>query len=191
MSRLLATLLLAYVLGFALFTSTLPRAAAEDVRTDGIVVLTGGPGRVQRGLALLADGSARRMLVSGVDPQVRRSELARTYGIPESAFARVDLGRESVDTRSNADEAARWIAAHGYHSIRLVTTDWHMPRARLELARSIPTAVTMIPDAVASEPGLVVLMREYNKYLLRLGVTLAERARSTMARFAHRSAEAR
>jgi uncharacterized SAM-binding protein YcdF (DUF218 family) len=169
--RILAVLVLLWAFGFVLFTIDLPQPADNTV-TDGIVVLTGGPGRVQRGAALLAQGRARRMLVSGVDRRVRAEDLARTYHLPPALLARIDLDRSAVDTRTNARETVAWIRAHHYRSVRLVTTDWHMRRARFELKRVLGD-VTLMTDAVPSEPGLVALLREYHKYLLRRAGAIA------------------
>lgn len=174
MVRLLATLVLLWALGFALFASTLPHPADDRV-TDGIVVLTGGPGRVQRGVALLQAGKAKRMLVSGVDRQVRPAELAAINRFPHALLSRIDLGVNAVDTRSNADEAVAWVSSYRFRTIRLVTTDWHMRRARLELAQQMPRDVVLVPDAIRSTPNLVALLREYNKYLLRRAATLIGR----------------
>lgn len=172
MLRLLSALLLVYLLGFVAFAIMLPRPA-DDRQTDAVVALTGGPGRIERGLNLLRQGRARRMLISGVDRRVRPHELAKEYGVPDSLVdAQVDLGHESVDTRSNADETAAWLKRRRYKSVRLVTTDWHMPRARFELARVLPEGVTLIADPVPSEPSLVVLVREYSKYVLRRAAAL-------------------
>lgn len=140
----------------------------EARKTDAIVVLTGGPGRIGRGLDVLRAGDAKRMLVSGVDPDVRPHELAAQFERDTRLFdCCVDLGHEAVDTRSNADETAHWVRAHGYKSVRLVTTDWHMPRARMELSHALDGDVEVIGDAVRSSPGSRVLLREYNKYLVR------------------------
>ena len=165
--RILSLMLTAWLLGWAWFVVSLP-GAAGDTRTDAIVVLTGGAGRIQRGLDHLAHGHARRMLVSGVDPTVRLGELALVQDAPANLFACcVDLGKDAVDTRSNAVEAALWLKRRHFRSVRLVTTDWHMPRARFELERAVGPGVTVIPDAVDSAPGFVTLFAEYNKYLLR------------------------
>ena len=171
--RLFSAIILAWALGFAWFAIDLPRAGGDQT-TDGIVVLTGGPGRIRRGLDVLAAGHARRMLVSGVDRRVQLSDLERTYHVAPALLARIDLGRSAVDTRSNALETRRWIAAHHYRSIRLVTTDWHMRRARFEL-RQVLSDVTVVRDAVPSQPDLVDLLREYHKYLLRRGAALVGR----------------
>lgn len=169
--RVLSLVVLLWALGFVAFAIYLPRPAADE-RTDGIVVLTGGPGRMRRGLELLQQERAGRLLVSGVDRRVRPGELAAVYDIPEALLGRIDLGRSAVDTRSNALETRRWIARHRYRSIRLITTDWHMTRARFEL-RQVLSGVRVVPDAVPSEPDLWGLLREYHKYLLRRGAALA------------------
>jgi len=127
-ARLIGFLVILWALGFALFALTLPRPA-DDRQTDAIVVLTGGAGRLDRGIALLARHRARRLFVSGADRTVRKSELAlRTHQPPALFDCCVDLGQESVDTRSNAVETAAWLRAHHYATVRLITTDWHMPR---------------------------------------------------------------
>lgn len=166
-ARFLSLLILLWALGFALFAVTLPRPAGAGA-TDAIVVLTGGPGRVHRGLSLLQAGKAKRMLVSGVDRRVKPHELAAEYGVPEKLVdCCVDLGHDSVDTRSNAEETAGWAKRRGFRSIRLVTTDWHMPRAHYEFSRMVDPDVEIVTDAVVSQPGLIALLKEYNKYLLR------------------------
>ena len=166
-SRILSGFVLLYVLGYALFAVMLPRPAG-DQQTDAIVVLTGGANRMERGLDLLQRHRAQRMLVSGVDRTVRPADLAGRYPGSAPLFACcIDLGRESVDTRSNAEEVARWMERHQFRTLRLVTTDWHMPRARFELARQLDGAVVIYPDAVESNPRLTQLFTEYNKYLLR------------------------
>jgi len=166
--RILAFLLMLWALGFALFTLTLPRPA-DDRQTDAIVVLTGGAGRLERGIALLAAHKAKRLFVSGTDRTVRKKELALRTHMPEALFdCCVDLGQESVDTRSNAVETAQWLQAHQFRSVRLITTDWHMPRAHADLARRLGNDhITIVPDAVRSQPGFATLFTEYHKYLLR------------------------
>lgn len=166
-SRSLSFLLLLYALGYAAFAVLLPEAG--DARTtDGIVVLTGGAKRLERGLDLLEQGKARRMLISGVERTVRPKELAQRYGKEQQLFdCCVDLGREAVDTRSNAEETSRWVEKHDIKSVRLVTNDWHMARASFELGRQAGRKIQVYPDAIESRPRFITLFTEYNKYLLR------------------------
>ena len=79
----------------------------------------------------------------------------------------VDLGSESVDTRSNAEETRRWLERRRYRSLRLITSDWHMRRARYEFRRVLGDDFPILADAVRTEPGFMTLFGEYNKYLLR------------------------
>ncbi|MGJ8536271.1 MAG: YdcF family protein [Parasphingopyxis sp.] len=165
--RILSLILLVWALGFAVFVVGLPGPAAPQ-ETDGIIVLTGGENRIDRGIALLEAGQAERMLVSGVNRTVRPVELAEQTGAPERLFdCCIDLGQEAVDTRSNGQEAARWVRENRFTSVRLVTTDWHMPRARFELVRELDDGVSLLADAVPSDPSFMQLFLEYNKYLLR------------------------
>ena len=171
--RAFSFLLLFYLLGYALFAVMLPRPADGARQTDAIVVLTGGARRIERGLELLEAGRARRMLVSGVARTVRPAELAGEHKASEALFACcIDLGRQAVDTRSNAEEVGRWLGRHRFRSIRLITTDWHMPRARFELSRRLPDGVEVVGDAIESNPSFRTLFTEYNKYLLRRGAVI-------------------
>src|SRR3546814_8832527 len=100
LGRIVAAAVLIWVLGFALWVVLLPERGDDGIRTDGIVVMTGGPGRVDRGVDLLRAGRAKRLLVSGVARTVRPHELALTVDAPPSLFqCCVDLGREAVDTQ--------------------------------------------------------------------------------------------
>lgn len=180
--RVGAVVALAWVTGFVLFTATIPEATPISVATDGVVVLTGGPGRLARGVTVMQAGSAQRMLVSGVDEAVTRAEIAAALdsdgdGHSLDAAARianrrllgsvVDLGYSAVDTRSNAAETTDWIAANRFRSLRLVTSAWHMRRAELELRAQLPADIAIVTDAVPNEPAAASVAREYNKLLLR------------------------
>lgn len=165
--RILSFILLAWVLGFAWFALLLPQPAAVT-KSDAVVVLTGGANRIDRGLAILEAGKAKRMLISGVDRDVRPVELAIQYRRSMKLFnCCIDLGFQSVDTRSNALETARWAAKHKVKTLRLVTHDWHMRRARFELDRALPSEIVVTSDAVSTKPPLGILFTEYNKYWLR------------------------
>jgi uncharacterized SAM-binding protein YcdF (DUF218 family) len=167
--RALSFLAIAYALGFALFAVTLGTPALADApKTDAIVVLTGGKGRFERGIEMLADRKAKRLLVAGADPSVRKADLvARLGGRKKLVDCCVDLDSTSVDTRSNADEADRWMKRHGFDDLRLVTSDWHMRRAEYEFKRRMGPNVMILPDAVRTAPGFATLFMEYNKYWLR------------------------
>ena len=168
-SRVAALFVLFYALGFMLFAFTLGRPApANAAATDAAVVLTGGSGRIEHGMAVLRAGKAKRLLVAGADPSVTKADIARRLGGSSRLLACcVDLGSESVDTRSNAEEAGRWLAKRRFRSVRLITSDWHMRRARYEFERGLDGAYAIKTDAVRTSPPFLTLFGEYNKYVLR------------------------
>ena len=164
--RVVSLLIVAWVFGFLWFAVALPQPV-EDARTDAIVVPTGSGGRIPRGLSLLQEGAAQRMLVTGVDADVRPAEFAAAYMVPASMMeCCVTLGFQALDTRGNARETAVWAEERQVRSIRLVTSDWHMRRAALELGSMLPTGISVVRDAVRTEPSLWTLFLEYHKLIL-------------------------
>ena len=168
-ARALALLLLLYAIGFVLFALTLGKPAPADAApTDAVVVLTGGPHRIEHAVEVLRAGKAKRLLVAGADPLVTKADMARRLrGSEKLLKCCVDLGSESVDTRSNAEEADRWLALHHFRSLRLITSDWHMRRARYEFGKVLGSKYTLVTDGVRSDPSFLTLFGEYNKYVLR------------------------
>ena len=169
-SRAVALILLLYALGFMLFAFTLGKPAKPSASpTDAAVVLTGGSGRIEHGMEVLRAGKAKRLLVAGADPAVTKADIARRLGRDNHRLIRccVDLGSESVDTRSNAEEAGRWLARRNYRSVRLITSDWHMRRAAYEFEKGLGGKYALHTDAVRTAPSFLTLFGEYNKYVLR------------------------
>lgn len=176
-ARLLAAALLLLAAGFVWFAETVPWTPTDDPRpTDAIVVLTGGSERIPVGVALLAEGRARKLLVSGVNPGVDPATLLRE--IAGGAFSdRIALGYAADNTRGNAGETARWMAAEGFASLRLVTANYHLRRSALELARAMPGTIIVLHPVVPAHvkrewwvwPGTAMLLgAEYLKYLWSL-----------------------
>ena len=142
----------AVVFGFIAFLSQLRNSEARPERqADGIVVLTGGSSRVSDAMELLAAGYGKRLLISGVHPTSTASDISRS--VQESqALMRccVDLDHSAVSTRSNASETRRWAHERGFKSLIVVTSNYHMPRAVLELSHAMPD-IALIPYAVVGE----------------------------------------
>lgn len=139
--------------GFIAFVAGLPQAETLPVaRAQGIVILTGGPDRIAEGLNLLASGYGERILITGVHEKTTRDDLARSHLIdPRTAACCIDLDWQALNTRGNAQEAAHWARRNGYSDLILVTSSWHMPRARQEMRLAMPDA-RLTPHAVVP-PG--------------------------------------
>jgi uncharacterized SAM-binding protein YcdF (DUF218 family) len=179
-AMLAAALAIAFVatgLGFIGFLSQLRGAEAEPAsHADGIVVLTGGSSRVSDAMELLAGGYGKRLLISGVHPTNAASDISRSLSDNQSLLSCcVDLDRSAVNTRSNAAETRRWAHERGFTSLIVVTSNYHMPRAIVELTHAMPD-IRLIPFAVVGEKwrdepwwtsGATVrlLLSEYVKYV--------------------------
>ncbi len=177
MARISGLVFLLWAGGFILFVLAQHGPAPAGTRTDGVAVLTGGPGRLARGVEVLQAGEARRMLISGVDQSVSPRELQAAARIPPSLFrCCTDLGFRADSTRSNAEEVAEWVERHEFRSVRLVTAGYHMPRALAELDSRLPRGVTIVPDGVSAGLPLPAMLYEYAKFQvawLRLRVRAA------------------
>src|SRR5207245_2185250 len=113
--------------------------ADPDSTTDAVVVLTGGSLRVRSGLELLAEGKAKKLFISGVYPATDAAALLRAE---HQSSAQLDccivLGHSADNTLGNALETAAWMRRERFHSLRLVTAAYHMPRSLLEFRRAMP-----------------------------------------------------
>jgi uncharacterized SAM-binding protein YcdF (DUF218 family) len=192
-SLFVAMLAVLWIAGFAWFINrvTTERPASPMPRTDGIVVLTGGADRVRAGLRLLVQGAAPRLLISGAGAGTDLADFTPRGGVDARAEAtHITLGHAAHSTRGNARETAIWVTRHHLRSVVLVTADYHMPRALLELRRHLP-GVKLIADPVrppamahlARFPALRVLAGEFCKYLLvrlRLGGFAAHHVKSLL-----------
>ncbi|MGZ9099097.1 MAG: YdcF family protein [Brevundimonas sp.] len=147
----IAILVLIWLIGLFAFADRVRgyAPAAEPARADAIVALTGPSAeRVNAAIRLLEQDKGRRVLISGVNREVRRQELrALTPGSNRLFNCCVDLGFEAEDTVGNAQEIAAWADSKGYDSLIVVTSDYHMPRALTEIRAAAP-GVALTPYAV-------------------------------------------
>lgn len=188
---LLTVLGIAWLAGLILFVMTIhnfnePPIDAAMPPVEAIVVLTGGSDRLATGLDLLKAGKGKKLLVSGVYPGLRLDTILARHNVEQSLRdCCIALGHSAADTIGNAEETRQWMAAEKFHSLRLVTAHYHMPRSLLVFrafmpdTKIIPHPVT--PDSVKLEDWwlrsgtAMLLTREYHKYLLaavraRIGV---------------------
>lgn len=173
---LLIALSLLWLAGLFRFAGQIPLAIEDpNLRTDAIVVLTGGSGRLNEALDLLQQDMADQLFVSGVYQGVDVKTLFKLFRHdPRELEARIGIGT-AINTMGNATETAAWIAAQGYKSMRLVTAAYHMPRSLLEFHNAMPdtmiTAHPVFPEHVKIEqwwvwPGTMALLAgEYNKLM--------------------------
>ncbi|MCM2344658.1 MAG: YdcF family protein [Alphaproteobacteria bacterium] len=180
----LATFLAAFVFlwlaGFGMFTHFVRSLSAYNPEqpTDAIIVLTGGAQRVNQGLDLLAQGQAKKLFISGVNGHVTLNEILDLWQRPiikqDIDDCCIILDHKAKNTIQNARETKLWAEQQGIKTIRLVTSDYHMPRARLEFHATMPD-VEILPWPVKSSSNQTeqvkfwqVCFGEYNKSIITL-----------------------
>jgi len=96
-------------------------------------------------LELFQQKKAQYLLISGVNPE---STLPQT--IEQMANkAHITLGYDALDTIGNAEETAAWVSTYRIKTLRLITSNYHMPRSLFELRYLLPT-VEIISHPVVS-----------------------------------------
>ena len=165
--------------GLAWFGGLLPRESnADPSPTDAIVVLTGGSQRVDNGLTLLAEGKAKKLFISGVYRGTDVKALLRVSNQQQKWLTCcIELGHAADNTRGNAAETAAWMRAEHFHSLRLVTASYHMPRSLLEFSHAMP-GIRIVANPVFPKSGhgawwlephtAALILAEYMKYVFAL-----------------------
>ncbi|MFZ4125513.1 MAG: YdcF family protein [Rickettsiales bacterium] len=178
-----AALLLVWLTALLLFVQQLNSySKTDDTSTDAIIALTGGVLRLERGFEMLGRDKAPILFISGVGKTTTREQLLHEYGTEqirekvENNAAELILDYRADSTYTNAQEAAKFIRTRGITTIRLVTSNYHMPRSVMEFESAVPEAF-VVPDAVtppkfqtkhwwADGYTRTLVLREFHKYWL-------------------------
>ena len=81
-------LMVLFFIGFAVFATGVEREPRETVpMADGITVLTGGADRIDQAMKLLAQGKAKRVLITGVYRATTKEELKQLASQGDQYFA--------------------------------------------------------------------------------------------------------
>jgi uncharacterized SAM-binding protein YcdF (DUF218 family) len=163
-----------WIVGLILFTHLIPSTSPDnDIVTDGIVVFTGGDNRLQEALSLYERHQAKYLLISGVNPESTFKDKISKMPLK----SQISIGY-AQDTIENAKETASWARANHLKSLRLITSNYHIPRSLFELHRLIPE-VQIFSHGIVGEnflkqkwwlnsTTLKLVIQEYNKFLFAL-----------------------
>ena len=169
-----------FLAGLQHFVLNLPKISSQvGPAADGIVVITGGQQRLADGVRLLQIGAGKALLVSGVGRGVSKSILAEELDLGAPAMTLMDccvtLEFRASDTRGNAMAASQWAEKNKFQSLRLVTSNYHMPRAKYVFTTKMPniklyfwpvSPADLTLETWWQKPDIIrLLAREYAKYL--------------------------
>jgi uncharacterized SAM-binding protein YcdF (DUF218 family) len=175
---------LLWILGMALFIALIPKPATDAVEhTDAIVVLTGGTQRLETGLQIFSETDAKKILISGVGYKVTKKDILKNFSKQETRLKinpnDIILGSIADSTISNATEAKMFMDLHKFTTLRLITSNYHMPRSILTFKRYMPDYV-IIQHPVGQENislfngKFKLIFNEYNKLLGFIFLTIWE-----------------
>jgi uncharacterized SAM-binding protein YcdF (DUF218 family) len=115
-----------------------------DARYDAAIIVAGEASRVVAAAEVAHAGRARFLLYSGALNRVQVGHLSdklRAMGVPDD---RIVVEAASRNTRENAVESARVVAARGWRSLLIVTSAAHVERA-LGAFRSVGLEPDVLP----------------------------------------------
>lgn len=188
---LLIFVIFALLSGFAAFyisvtsKKPLPEPDLSALKPQGIVVLTGDANRLETAGKLFKQLAAERLLVSGIHGKVPAEDIRQLLSLETQDFnCCVDLDYIAIDTVSNARETASWSRTMGYEHILLITSDYHMIRASIEITQASQGKLHITPYPVKLNRNrnwpdgarIKTLIKEYGKLLITLATYMGHRA---------------
>lgn len=132
---------------YAALGSDAPPAAG---RADAVVVLTGGRGRAEEGLKLLRSGVADILILSGVDRAASVDSIYHEAKLDKEIRERIILEKNSTSTHQNAVEVGKIMSERDLKSMVVVTSGYHVKRARLIFGSVMPAGINIIYWRVAT-----------------------------------------
>jgi len=172
---MLVILLVALAVLFVDFAYKTFSVRPSERKSDAIVVLAGGRGRIEEGIRLYRDRQRGWLFLVGVDPLVRKGDLFRDRNSAREGD-KVILEKVSRNTLENALYARDIIVSKEISSISLITSRYHMKRATLIFRSLLPREIAIYPHPVDSRnlqekwwkhgSSFRLLFSEFYKYCL-------------------------
>lgn len=142
----------------------------EATTADAVIVLAGQPARLPVALELLERGVAPVLVISdGLDPRWTQANRLCRFGDPRRI---VCLRPDPYSTRGEARLAARLARERGWSSLVVVTSRFHLFRARLLFERCLDRE----PAFVGADSSTLRLPLSIAYEWMKLGVAAVRRA---------------
>lgn len=161
--------------GFIAFANQINHYPLDDkTHTEAIVVLTGGRNRISEAIKAYNQGLSKKLFISGVEKNTSLAAISHEQDVTFPKEKAVMLEKKSTNTIENAIETRSWIKQNDIKSIRLVTSNYHIPRSLQEFQHQNPNLKIVVhpvySDYVAKEwwksiRSFYLIASEYNKFL--------------------------
>ena len=137
---------------------------------DGIVVLTGDQFRIAKGIELLKRSPNKKLLISGVNKNINPVDIMKEFPSSINFFqCCIDIGKDAKNTFENIIETFEWMKSNEFTSIIIVTSDYHLPRVKLEINRFIDNQQIFYEAVKTHESDSILRLKkitlEYIKYI--------------------------
>ena len=137
---------------------------------DGIVVLTGDQFRIAKGIELLKRNPNKKLLISGVNKNINPVDIMKEFPSSINFFqCCIDIGKDAKNTFENIIETFEWMKSNEFTSIIIVTSDYHLPRVKLEINRFIDNQQIFYEAVKTDESDSILRLKkitlEYIKYI--------------------------
>ena len=180
--HIILTLFLILVLSHFIFFLSLVKNFKSNYTTiksiDSIVVLTGDKFRISKGMEILSNGIGEKLLLSGVNKNIKLTNIMNEFPKYKNFFdCCVEIENISSNTFENSRETFLWLEKNKYNSVLIVSSDYHMPRAKLEFEKFLNTKNTYYHPVNSNNNLKAIgkikkLFLEYVKYM-RTYISLA------------------
>tara|TARA_B100000287_G_scaffold329982_1_gene314543 strand:- start:7738 stop:8322 length:585 start_codon:yes stop_codon:yes gene_type:complete len=122
----------------------------------GIVVLTGGKSRIEKGLDLLLKGYGNKLFISGV---FMPSEIQTKFSLEREKSKLIQccvfFGEKATNTLENAYEVNKWLEENDQiSSIILVSSYYHLPRSIMIFEKKIKPNIKIFPVPAVVERNI-------------------------------------
>lgn len=171
------------VLGDKLYDFATP--TAKDPKNALVVCLAGGKFRIESAIDIFAKGTGKALLIIGAGEKSTSSSILRTHAervnpefLSTNKISKIEVETQSRNTIENAFAVTRYVQQNSsYKEIILITSGYHMKRAKLMLESQLGENITVIPMTPEGESlglknwwhswlGIQITGIEYFKYLL-------------------------
>ena len=168
--------------GLFYFLSLIPLSVdkerlSEYKAAEAIVIFTGDHNRISEGLELSSNSNIKYILISGVAFNSTLKQIVQNYQNKHTYLEKmhIELGKKATNTVGNIHETKEWVEKNHFHSLIVVTSNYHLPRCDILFRKKLRLDSIYIYPTFSENfdkkkwwknlLSIKLIFKEYNKYL--------------------------